>query len=66
MSGEPAVVKSIAALAERGYESVQLTFNADSDWLSLTWLKVLEGESCAPIGDIAKTVHDVDPGAVRI
>ena len=65
MSGEREVGASISALAERGYEGVQVTFNADSPWLSLIWLRVVEG---APesVGAIAKAVRSVDPRAIRI
>jgi hypothetical protein len=68
MSGESAGLDSITALAAQGYECVHLTFNADSDWLSLTWLSVVENLSAgtAGAGAIARTVLRVDPGALRI
>ena len=66
MSGEPAVVASITALAARGFESAQLTFNAQSPWPSLIRLRVTADKSPGAVGVIAKTVLRVDPGAVRI
>jgi hypothetical protein len=66
MSGEPEVRAAIAALAEQGYESVPVKFNADSDWHSLTWLSVEDGRSSHSASSITKTVRRVDPGAIRI
>lgn len=66
MSGKTEVRASIAALTEQGYESVQLTFNDDSPWLSLIWLTVTEDAGRGSVGAIAKTVRRLDPGAVRI
>ena len=67
MSGKTEVRASIAALTEQGYESVQLTFNDDSPWLSLiSWLTVTEDPGRGSVGAIAKTVRRLDPGAVRI
>ncbi len=66
MSGEPAVAASITALAARGFEGVQLTFNALSPWPSLIRLRVIPDKSPGAAGVIAKTVFRVDPGAVRI
>ena len=66
MSGEPAVLASITALAARGFEGVQLTFNAHSPWPSLIRLRVTADQSPGAAGVIAKTVFRVDPGAVRI
>ena len=65
MSGESEVGASISALAERGYEGVQVTFNADSPWLSLIWLRVVE-DAPESVAAIARTVRRVDPSAVRI
>ena len=65
MSGESEVGVSIRALAERGYQGVQVTFNPDSPWLSLIWLRVVE-DVPAFITAIAQTVRSVDPRAVRI
>ena len=66
MSGEPAVLASIKALAAKGYECVQLTFNANSPWPSLIRLRVTGDEFPRTASLIAKTVLRVDPGAVRI
>ena len=66
MSGEPAVLASIKALAAKGYEGVQLTFNANSPWPSLIRLRVTGDQFPRTAGLIAKTVLRVDPGAVRI
>jgi hypothetical protein len=66
MSGEPAVVASITALAARGFEGVQQTFNAHSPWPSLHRLRVRAGQSPGAARVISKTVLRVDPGAVRI
>jgi hypothetical protein len=66
MSGETAVLASITALAAKGYQGVQVTFNAHSPWPSLIRLTVPAGKSPGAAGFIAKTVLRVDPGAVRI
>jgi len=66
MSGEPAVLASIKALAAKGYEGAQLTFNANSPWPSLIRLRVTAGQAPGAAGLIAKLVFRVDPGAVRI
>ena len=66
MSGEKEVQASMTALTRQGYESTQLTFNDDSPWLSLIWLTVVEHGAPESVGAIAKTVHRVDPMAVRI
>ena len=66
MSGEPAVHKSITALAAKGYEGVQLTFNALSPWPTLIRLTVKDDNSPGAERLIARTVRRVDPGAVRI
>jgi hypothetical protein len=65
MSGEPEVLATIAALAEKGYESHPVKFNADNGGQALTWLAVNE-ELAADAADISKTVRRVDPGAIRI
>ena len=65
MSGESEVGASISALAERGYEGNQVTFNQDSPWLSLIWLRVVE-DVPESVRAIAQTVRSVDPRAVRI
>ena len=67
MSGPREARESIAALTAKGYQSIViLTFSADNDWLSLTWLRVLEDDSPETAAAIASTVLRVDSGAVMI
>ena len=67
MSGEPEIVETITALAERGYEGVQVTFSDGTGSISsISWLTVLEDDSPEAAGAIAQTVLRVDPGAKRI
>ncbi len=66
MSGETEVRAAIAALAAQGYEGTPVKFNADTSWLSLTWLSVTGSASDESARSIAKTVRGVDPGAIRI
>ena len=66
MSGEPAARHTVTTLAAQGLETVVLTFNADSDWLSLTWLRVLGNDSPETAAAIARIVCSLDSGAIRI
>ena len=65
MSGEREVLATIAALAEKGYESHPVQFNTDNGWQALTWLAVTE-KLAGDAADISKTVRHADPGAIRI
>jgi len=66
-SGHKEVHASITALAAKGYEGIQVTFNADSPpWLSLIWQTVTEGDALETVDAIVNAVHSVDPRAVRI
>ena len=66
MSGEPAVLRSIAALAANGFVGVQMTFNAHSLWPSLSWLTVTAAQAPGAVAAITRTVLRVEPGAIRI
>ena len=66
MSGLKEIHASITALAAKGFEGIQVTFNADSPWLSLIWLTVTEGDALETVDAIVNAVHSVDPRAVRI
>ena len=66
MSGEPEIVETITALAERGYKGVQVTFDDGTSISSISWLTVLQDDSPEAAGAIAQTVLRVDPGAKRI
>lgn len=66
MSGKKEARASITALTDQGYGSVQLTFSQDKAWPCLIWLQVTEDDAPESVGAIAKMVHRVDPGAVRI
>ena len=66
MSSEPGARNAVTVLAARGFETVVLTFNADSDWLTLTWLRVLGNDTPQTAAAIAKIVLRLDSGAISI
>ena len=64
MSGVPQVRDAVTALEAQGYvAAVVLGFDADSDWLSLPWLRVQGNDSPDAI---VKAVLNIDSGAIRI